>query len=287
VLLDTRGAKVSPGRWHGRQFRIDLIEDAEGNWFSGFYPFDAAVLGGNWDCYCAPPGERYAFLKLTVLEALLLCGPEDIPEPPNLVAAYEASKSAPPLRTSVPAPHGGHAADNQDANTDNQDANKEARRTPDDPEPRDNEAVVSDFLRPYRKLRQRVTARAVWKKTRIPEGTIKGLRAWKDYRADVTPKKSPSADAMPRARQLPDGAELLIPGNATDPAMLAETKEAEEIANRIRTEPEYRALVEREFLENEDIPHSMKVEYHKSSDDAKCQRLMIWKALGIDDLNRR
>ena len=97
VLLDTQDAQVWPGRWNDREYRIDLIRDGKGDWFSGFVPFDAAGFDGPWDQYRPPPSPewRLPFQKLTVLKALGLCGSIGIAEPEELIAAYHESIKPP------------------------------------------------------------------------------------------------------------------------------------------------------------------------------------------------
>jgi hypothetical protein len=84
TLLNLDGTREWPGRWYGLEYRRVLIRDREGHWFCGY---EVPDLG-----YQPPPGELFAFCRLTVPEALVLCRREGILEPSELVEAYEASR---------------------------------------------------------------------------------------------------------------------------------------------------------------------------------------------------
>lgn len=96
-------------------------------------------------------------------------------------------------------------------------------------------------------------------------------------------KKPRSTDPAPLARQFAEGAEPLIGGRSDDPAEAAEAREAELLARRIKTEPEYKAIVERQYLEDESIAASKKAAYHRLKANEKQQFLITWKAYGMDE----
>jgi hypothetical protein len=142
---------------------------------------------------------------------------------------------------------------------------------------------VADFLAQYIAKGRKVTAREVAAATGVKEGTVRGLPPWKKYRAYITAKQRPSTGAILPTRPFAEGAEPLIPGRADDPAKLAEIREVESLANWIRTDPDYRDFVEREFIEDDTIDPSRKAEYHKLRLDEKTQFLITWKAYGLVD----
>jgi hypothetical protein len=151
------------------------------------------------------------------------------------------------------------------------------------PDGTDASAKVAKFLKQCIQENRRVTAREVEAATGVPEGTVKGLQPWKDYRAHINAGQPRSSDAMRRVRQFAEGAESIIPGKADDPARVAEQREAESLAYRIQKDPDYRGIVERRFLEDENIDRAKKAEYHRKSAAEKEQFLITWKAYGMDD----
>jgi hypothetical protein len=142
---------------------------------------------------------------------------------------------------------------------------------------------VEDFLAKCIVEKRKVTSRQVEVETKVKQGTVRGLPAWKAYRAHIASDGRRSTDAMTRARHLPEGAKSIIPGKVVDPADAVEAQEAAELARRIMTEPDYRDFVEREFLEDENVATARKAAYRKMSEAEKTQFLITWKAYGMDE----
>jgi hypothetical protein len=112
--------------------------------------------------------------------------------------------------------------------------------------------------------------------TGIPESSIRKSDAWD---AREKPKKpAGSRDAMGRSRPLEEPMLAVVPAKGDDPAELAEAHEAEELLERLQTDPEYRSVVESEYRRS--IDPSQRAAYKQAEPDEKIQILGVWKITG-------
>jgi hypothetical protein len=134
----------------------------------------------------------------------------------------------------------------------------------------DREAKAANYLR----RDPDATSHEVEQETGIPEGTVRKLESWKN-RENKRKKSAGTADAMRRTRPLTEKMQAAIAGKADDPAQLAQVNEFDEVANRLRDDPEYRGIIESQYLQSVDPPE--RAAYHEAGPDKQIQLLAAWQ----------